>query len=110
MKPKNYTKELTRVEYMIYDYIFEPVNLEDRGSTRGVAIYYHKSLNCSKIDTNKIMGSSEFAPREVISISINLESNKKLILSNIYRSPHSAVEDNRNINHFFRSFGQLKEY
>ena len=34
MKPKNYTKELTRVEYMIDNYIFEPVNLEDRGSTK----------------------------------------------------------------------------
>ena len=52
MKPKNNRKELTRVEYMIDDYIFEPVNLEDRGSARGVAIYYHKSLNGSKIDTN----------------------------------------------------------
>ena len=54
------------------------------------------------------MGDSKFAPREVISISINLENNKKLILNNIYRSPHSTVEDNRNINHVFRSFGQLK--
>ena len=85
---------------MIADYIFEPVNLEDRGSTRGVAIFYHKSLNGSKIDAHKIMGGSEFAPRVVISIRINLENNKNLILSNIYRSPHSTVEDNRNINHF----------
>ena len=44
----------------------------------------------------------------MISTSINLENNKKLFLSNIYRSPHSTVEDNRNINNFFRSFGQLK--
>ena len=66
MKPKNYTKELTKVEYMIDCYTFEPVNLEDRGSTRGVAIYYRKSLNCSKIDRNKVMGSREFPPREVI--------------------------------------------
>ena len=42
MKPKKYTKELTEVEYMIDDYIFEPVNFEDRGSTSGVAIYYRK--------------------------------------------------------------------
>ena len=108
LKPKNYTKELTKVEYMIDDYNFEPANLEDRGSTRGVAIYYRKSLNCSKIDTTKIMGGSEFAPREVISISMNLENNKKLIFSNIYRSPHSTAEDNRNINKFFRSFSLLK--
>ena len=47
------------------------------------------------------MGGSEFAPREMISVSMNLENNKKLIFSNIYRSPHSTAEDNRNINKFF---------
>ena len=44
----------------------------------------------------------------MISICLNLEKNKKLILSNIYRSPHSTAEENKNINNFFRSFSRLK--
>ena len=100
IKPKNYTKELQIVEYMIDGYEFESVNLKDRGSTRVAGIYSRKSLKCSKVDAFNI----------VISICLNLEKNKKLILSNIYRSPHSTAEENKNINNFFRSFSRLKHH
>ena len=108
IKPKNYTKELQIVEYMIDGYEFESVNLKDRGSTRGVGIYSRKSLKCSKVDAFNITGENTSVPREVISICLNLEKNKTLILSNIYRSPHSTAEENKNINNFFRSFSRLK--
>ena len=53
IKPKNYTRELTKSEYNIVGYSFEPANLEDEGSTRGVVLYVHKSLNFSKLDTRE---------------------------------------------------------
>ena len=78
VKPNNYIKELTKVEYNIDGYKFEPVNLEDHGSTRGVTIYFRETLNCSILDTFNIMGDNESAPREVISICMNLEKNKNI--------------------------------
>ena len=108
VKPKNYIKELTKVEYNIDGYKFEPVNLEDRGSTRGVAIYFRETLNCSILDTFNIMGDNESAPREVISICMNLEKDKTFVLNNVYRSPNSTHEENMNINKFIRSFNFLK--
>ena len=56
IKPKNYTRELTKTEYNIEGCRFEPANLEDKGSTRGVAIGVYKSSNFSKLDTNKRIG------------------------------------------------------
>ena len=96
------------MEYDIDGYDFESVNLEDRGSTRGVGIYFRKCLKCSKVDTLSVMGENSYIPREVISICLNLEDNKKLILSNIYRSPHSTTKENNAINEFFKSFCDLK--
>ena len=96
------------MEYDIDGYDFESVNLEDRGSTRGVGIYFRKWLKCSKVDTLSVMGENSYIPREVISICLNLEDNKKLILSNIYRSPHSTTKENNAINEFFKSFCDLK--
>ena len=51
-KPKKYTKELQIVEYKIVGYEFESVNLKDRGSTRGVRVYFRKSL-CLNLEKNK---------------------------------------------------------
>ena len=78
IKPKNYTKELQMVEYMIDGYEFESANLKDRGSTRGVGIYSRKSLKCSKVDAFNITGENTSVPREVISICLNLEKKQKV--------------------------------
>ena len=96
------------VEYKIDGYEFESVNLKGRRSTRGVGIYFRKSLKCSKVDTFSITEENASVPREVISKCLNLEKNKNLILSNIYCSPRSTAEENKNINKFFRSFSKFK--
>ena len=99
IKPKNYTRELSKTEYNIEGYRFEPANLEDKGSSRGVALYVHKSLIFSKLDTNKIIGNKADAPKEEISIE----------LSNIYRNPSSdGKADEDIINNFFRSTGKIE--
>ena len=82
-------------------------NLQDKGSTRGVAIYIRNLLNCSKIDSQKISVGNE-TPSEVISVELKLKKNEKLILSNIYRSPSSNTQENDKINNFFRSSSKLK--
>ena len=76
IKPKNYTKELQIVEYKIDGFEFKSVNLKYRGSTRGIGIYFRKSLKCSKVYTFNITGENTSVPREVI-ICFNLEKNKK---------------------------------
>ena len=52
------------------------------------------------------MGDNESAPREVISICMNLEKNKTFVLSSMYRS--RTHEENMNINKFIRFFNFLK--
>ena len=105
--PDVIARELTKSEYNIVGYSFEPANLEDKGSTRGVALYVHKSLNFSKLDTREIISSNADAPKEVISIELKLAKNEKMIISNIYRNPSSEGKANVAINNFFRSTGRL---
>ena len=82
-------------------------NLQDKGSTRGLAIYIRNLLNCSKIDSQKISVGNE-TPSEVISVELKLKKNEKLILSNIYRSSSSNTQENDKINNFFKSSSKLK--
>jgi hypothetical protein len=108
LKPKNYKRELTNVEYKIKGYRFEPKKLDDKGSTRGVALYIRESLNCSEIKINKIMHKDELAPSELICFEIKLHNNEKMFFSNVYRSPNSKQVGNYSINTFFRNIGNLK--
>ena len=107
IKPKNYTRELAKIDYKIDGYRFEEVNLSKRDSTRGVALYIRESLNCSLIEAHKIVDNSN-APTEVISAELRLDHNERMILSTIYRSPNSDKQENNNINNFFRNIGKLK--
>ena len=94
LMPKNYSRDLKTSDYKLDGYHFEEVNLDDRGSTRGVAVYFRKSLDCSVFETNKFM-KIEDAPSEVISVELKLDGNEKMLLSIIYRSPNSESRENR---------------
>ena len=72
LKPKNYSRELIKNEYILDGYRFEEANLQDKGSTRGVAIYIRNSLNCSKIKSQKITFEEE-TPTDVISVELKLK-------------------------------------
>ena len=108
LKPKNYRRELTKIEYKIEGYRFEPKNLEDRGTTRGIALYIRDSIICSEIDTSKIIPSNAAPPKEVICFEMKLQHNQKLLFCNIYRSPNSSSEENKSINTFFENLNNLQ--
>ena len=108
IKPKNYRRQLTEVEYNIKGYHLLHANLEDKGPTRGVGIYVKDSLSYTEgnsLDIKEIKGSE---PKELVSVEIKLTNNEKLILSNLYRSPNSDSQENIKINKFVELFGHQK--
>ena len=55
IKPKNYGRELNKIDYKISGYEFESVNLDDNGPTRGVALYIRNTLKFSKLNVYKLL-------------------------------------------------------
>lgn len=108
IKPKNYVRKLTEIDYKIDGYHFEPANLDNNDSTRGLAIYIHDSLKFTKVDPIKILSDGKDTPKEIICIELQLYGKKKMLISNIYRSPNSDSNSNENINAFFKKVGMLK--
>ena len=86
-KPENYVRTLTEQEYKIKHYKFQHVNLGDKGSTRGIALYVHESINSENIDTKQIIAENQIAPREMVSVKLHLTNNEKFLLTNMYRNP-----------------------
>ena len=83
------------------------LNLEDKGPTRGVGIYHRTDLEVS-LPNLKIL-QTDF-PKETLSIVIKTDDHKgkgNMLLSVIYRSPHSDNKENEAINDFFRSTSAL---
>ena len=107
-KPKNYTRDLSPVEYKIDGYAFEHENIDDNGATRGVAIYVSESLVYRRILKTQITKEGTIPPKEAISIEIRLAQNESMLFSLIYRSPNSSADENNQVNNFFREFGNMK--
>ena len=97
IKPKNFKKKLDKTEYKIEDFEFEVVNFDEKNSTRGVGMYIHKGIPYTKLDMTK----SNI--KEILSISITMEDQKRLIISNIYRSPNSSPEESNFINNHLKN-------
>ena len=76
IKPKNYVRELTEIDYKIDGYKFEPANL-DKDSTRGIAFYIHDSLQFTKVDPFKLIGDGKKIPKEIICIELELKGMEK---------------------------------
>ena len=104
-------RDLATLDYKIEGYEYETANLEDKGSTRGGAMYIRKPLKFSKLDVGKVACTvSASISKEIISIDINLSKNEKMIIINIYRSPNSDAKENLNINEFFKGAVNLKYF
>ena len=93
VKPKNYQREVSEIDYMIEGDDFVSSSLEDKGPTRGVGIYV-KELQKS---------TEKCVPKEMVSIELNLSNQEKMIICSIYRSPNSSAKEDEDINVFFKS-------
>ena len=105
IKPKNYGRELNKIDYKISGYEFESVNLDDNGPTRGVVLYIRNQLKFSKLNIYKLLNTNSNL-KEMIPIEVSFSDNTKLLLSNSYRSPNSSAEENE----FFRNSVKLKRF
>jgi len=105
LKPKNYTRKLSELDYKIDDYHFEQEHMEDRDSSRGIALYIHKSLKYRMLKKTDQM---DVPPNEMISIAIPLNNSEELNLTNIYRSPYSTTSEDDCIDDFFKAKGKIK--
>lgn len=72
LKPKNYKRELRMIDYELEGYSFEENNIDDKGPTRGVALYIRKPSDYLRLETGKVSGSDEQPPNEVLSVELSL--------------------------------------
>jgi len=108
-KPKNYTRILQETEYQLENYELELKGLNDRGPTRGVAVYVHKSIVYRKINLLRVFEKNE-VPDEALSLEIVLGGGEKMMFTNIYRSPNSSQQANESINAYLRKIGNMTQY
>ena len=76
MKPKNYTRDLSEVDYKLQGYIFEHENLEKKDSTRGIAVYIRETLCYTKIDNKRSQIRKFKVPKEILSLDIDLKNGE----------------------------------
>ena len=105
IKPKNYKRVLSKSDYKLKGYLLEPVNLNVRNSTRGIAVYIRDTLNYDKINTEKLKDNlkSDISPKEILSLIIDLKNGQKLNFIVMYRSPNNDDINNNKINKFFKN-------
>ena len=108
IKSQKYERILTENDYKIDGYKFEPVNLDVNDSSRGLAIYVKHSLKFSVLNPNEILDHSKGKPKELICIDLQLAENERMMISNIYRSPHNDASANDNINKFLKKIRTLR--
>ena len=108
VKPKNFTRELTHEEFKIEGYEFEPTDLSEKDSCRGVALYIRSTLSYRRLTLKDIAGDCENTPTEIISIELPLENHKKALICIIYRSPTCDEKEDERINRFFWHLDDLK--
>jgi len=109
IKPKNFTRELSDLDYQINGYTLEYQNLRSRDSTRGIALFIRHQLCYKIVNEVELTADGKFcAPKEILAAKINVKDkvNEAFQLVVLYRSPNSSEAENKSIEEFFQSIGK----
>ncbi len=90
VKPKNCRFKVGHADLHILDYEMFSTNF-DCESGRGIAIYVHKSLQASQLDTDQ-------PGEESLWLEVKLEHTDRLLVGCCYRSPNSTDENDTDLN------------
>ena len=108
VKPKNYQRDISAVEYKLKGYQFEHTDIENRDTSRGMGIYIKDTLNYSLVNPQTMVNNVNDTPKELLCIEIPLHGNEKMLFCNIYRNPKADEKENKNINIFIKRLVNLK--
>ena len=94
VKPKNFIRTLSLVEYYINGYNLEAINiLEDEG--KGMLLYIKKSIQYHLLDQFLF---TSILTQEIIVCELKTEDSNLLAIACVYRSPNSTVNNSDNLN------------
>ena len=100
VKPKNFKRTLSPIEYKVEGYELMHNNIEEsRG--RGMCTYVN-----NKLDYNEIKLKTNF--NEYIAIDVKLNDNENMLLVNIYRSGSSGEDNSKELNKMLKEISNLK--
>ena len=94
VKPKNFIRTLSLVEYYINGYNLEAINiLEDED--RGMLLYIKKSIQYHLLDQFLF---TSILTQEIIVCELKTEDSNLLAIPCVYRSPNSTINNSDNLN------------
>ena len=102
VKPKNFKRTLTEIEYKMEGYQHECHNI-DKDIGRGLCTYFRDGVQYKEADLK-----SSF--NEYYAVEIDINDNQKLLAVNIYRSGSSSKENSLLLNDLIRTISRLKKY
>ena len=100
VKPKNFKRTLTPIEYNIEGYEMVHKNIEENRG-RGMCTYVN-----SKLEYKEVKLKTNF--NEYIAIGVKLNENECMLLVNIYRSGSSGDENSKELNNMLKEISNLK--
>ena len=100
VKPKNFKRTLTPIEYKIEGYEMVHKNIEENRG-RGMCTYVN-----SKLEYKEVKLKTNF--NEYIAIDVKLNENECMLLVNIYRSGSSGDENSKELNNMLKEISNLK--
>ena len=112
VKPTNFSRTLTALEYQLPGYNMEMDGLDSEDRGRGTAIYIHQSLQYIRIDLARVIQSQTgtvSVPIDFIACEIKLTEDK-LLLCNIYRSPNNSKVNDQLLNDTMRKLSDTGHY
>ena len=103
VKPKNYTRILTKVEYELEQYDLEWENMNEKDVGRGLITYIRKGINYKQI-------FFDFPFTEYLAMVIEVNKKEKLLIVNIYHSPNSTEENTKLLNDVIMKIANENKY
>ena len=99
VKPKNFKRTLSLLEYNIVGYNTEALNIvQDTG--RGMLLFIKKDIKSKLVDISLFTDS---VPQEVIACKIVTNNGNSLIIACVNRSPNSTADNTNSLNRSLRT-------
>ena len=102
-KPKNFRRQLTKIEYDISDYDLEWENMGEQEPGRGLITYVRKGINYKRV-----FFDVPFV--EYLAVVIDLNKREKLLAVNIYHSPNSDIANTTALNSLILKIADERKY
>ena len=102
IKPKNFKRTLSLVEYNIVGENTETLNIVQHTS-RGMLLFIKKDIKYKLVDISLFTDS---VPQEVIVCEVVTNNGNSIIIECLYRSPNSTADNTNSLNRSLRALAE----